>query len=141
MAFEYDIPVRFDDVDFAQIVYYPRFLHYFHLAFEEFFTQAGHPFHVVLGDEGTGWPMAHIETSFKKPVRFGDTVRVRMDVLRVGKSSTTMRYRVTKVGESEICAEAVSTFVCVRIESLKKQSIPDVYRQLFEAHAVKESNA
>ena len=35
MAFVYATPVRFADVDHAGIVYYPRFFHLFHLAFEE----------------------------------------------------------------------------------------------------------
>ena len=35
--FVFSTPVRFADVDHAGIVYYPRFFHYFHLAFEELF--------------------------------------------------------------------------------------------------------
>ena len=34
-AFVHSTPVRFADVDHAGIVYYPRFFHFFHLAFEE----------------------------------------------------------------------------------------------------------
>ena len=39
MAFRTPIKVCFADIDNAGIVYYPRFLHYFHLAMEEFFAQ------------------------------------------------------------------------------------------------------
>ena len=37
MAFRATIRVCFSDIDNAGIVYYPRFIHYFHLAMEEFF--------------------------------------------------------------------------------------------------------
>ena len=37
--FSHTFPVRFADVDHAGIVYYPRFFHYFHAAFEEFFRR------------------------------------------------------------------------------------------------------
>ncbi len=37
MAFRSLLKVRFGDIDHAGIVYYPRFLHYFHVALEEFF--------------------------------------------------------------------------------------------------------
>jgi acyl-CoA thioesterase FadM len=37
MAFRSQLIIRFGDIDRAGIVYYPRFLHYFHVALEEFF--------------------------------------------------------------------------------------------------------
>src|SRR5262249_13069736 len=37
--FTYATPVRFADVDHAGIVYYPRFFHMFHVAFEELWRQ------------------------------------------------------------------------------------------------------
>ena len=39
MAFRSRLKIRFGDIDHAGIVYYPRFLHYFHVALEEFFGQ------------------------------------------------------------------------------------------------------
>ena len=39
MAFRAPINVCFSDIDNAGIVYYPRFMHYFHLAMEEFFKE------------------------------------------------------------------------------------------------------
>ena len=39
MAFRTPIKVCFSDIDNAGIVYYPRFMHYFHLAIEEFFSK------------------------------------------------------------------------------------------------------
>ena len=38
MPFRTPIKVWFGNIDNAGIVYYPRFMHYFHLATEEFFT-------------------------------------------------------------------------------------------------------
>ena len=36
--FELTFPVRFDDVDAAGLVYYPRLLDYCHVGLEDFFT-------------------------------------------------------------------------------------------------------
>ncbi len=44
MAFHTRIKVRFGDEDHAGIVYFPRFLHFFHCAFEDFFDEQGHPY-------------------------------------------------------------------------------------------------
>jgi len=38
MAFRSQLKIRFGDIDRAGIVYYPRFMHYFHVALEEFFA-------------------------------------------------------------------------------------------------------
>jgi 4-hydroxybenzoyl-CoA thioesterase len=38
MAFRSQLKIRFGDIDRAGIVYYPRFLQYFHVALEEFFA-------------------------------------------------------------------------------------------------------
>lgn len=35
MAFRAPIKVCFSDIDYAEIMYYPRFLHYFHVALED----------------------------------------------------------------------------------------------------------
>jgi 4-hydroxybenzoyl-CoA thioesterase len=35
MAFRSQLKIRFGDIDHAGIVYYPRFLHYFHVALED----------------------------------------------------------------------------------------------------------
>jgi 4-hydroxybenzoyl-CoA thioesterase len=38
MAFYVLFKIRFGDIDRAGIVYYQRFMHYFHVALEEFFA-------------------------------------------------------------------------------------------------------
>ena len=38
MAFRSQLKIRFGDIDRAGIVHYPRFMHYFHVALEEFFA-------------------------------------------------------------------------------------------------------
>src|SRR5690606_1601196 len=72
MAFTTRARVRFGDEDHAQIVYYPRFFHFFHCAFEDFFDQQGFPYRACLAVDRVGWPAVHAEADFERPVRFGD---------------------------------------------------------------------
>ena len=51
MAFKTSLRVRFGDEDHAQIVYYPRFFHFFHCAFEDFFDHQGHPYRACLDED------------------------------------------------------------------------------------------
>src|SRR5687768_13915753 len=91
--FACEIPVRFGDVDHARIVYYPHFFHFCHVAMEELFAKAvGVPYHEVIGRERLGYPTVHIETDFEKTVGFGETLRMEVSVLRIGKSSVDFRF-------------------------------------------------
>ena len=80
MAFRTTIPVRFGDVDHAGIVYYPRFYIYFHEAFEDLFNQAGHSYFKMLDGDRIGFPTVHVETDFKAPLRYGDSLDIDLVV-------------------------------------------------------------
>jgi 4-hydroxybenzoyl-CoA thioesterase len=100
-AFSFATPVRFADVDHAGIVYYPRFFHLFHLAFEELFRQRMGPRAYVdlLDRQRLGFPAVRAEAEYRHPLRFGDTAEIEVTVARLGRSSITFRYRVYRAGE------------------------------------------
>ena len=67
MRFRARLSVRFGDIDHAGIVYYPRFLHYFHVALEEFFSRRlGRPYHRCLDDERVGLPTVRLEIDLNR---------------------------------------------------------------------------
>ena len=102
--FIYTTPIRFADVDHAGIVYYPRFFHFFHLAFEELFRQRmGARAYVTLLDERkVGFPAVRAEADYKSPLRFGDTADIEVTVARLGGRSITFRYRVWRAAEPNL---------------------------------------
>jgi hypothetical protein len=62
MAFRSKLKIRFGDIDRAGIVYYPRFMHYFHVALEEFFAaELGIEYHTVVDTHRIGLPTVHLE--------------------------------------------------------------------------------
>jgi 4-hydroxybenzoyl-CoA thioesterase len=134
MAFRTEIQVRFGDEDHAGIVYFPRFLHFFHCAFEDFFAAHGHPYKQVLDDDGTGWPAVHVETSFHSPLRFGDVFEVTVDVERLGTKSATFRYRGRRREDGQDVASARITVACIDMKTFRAKPIPEVYRRIFEGH-------
>jgi 4-hydroxybenzoyl-CoA thioesterase len=100
-AFVYRTPVRFADVDHAGIVYYPRFFHLFHLAFEELFrARLGARAYVDLLDrDQVGFPVVRAECDFASPLRFGDDAEIELTVARLGGKSVTFRYRVFRAAD------------------------------------------
>ena len=103
MPFVYAEPVRFADIDHAGIVYYPRYFHYFHLAFEELWrARVGPRAYVELLDrDRVGFPAVRASCDYLAPLRFGDTVEIEVSVTKLGGKSIAFRYRVFRAAEGD----------------------------------------
>jgi len=132
MSFRYERPVRFADEDHAQIVYYPRFFHFFHEAFEEMFAAHGIPYRQCL-DENVGWPAVHAEADYKRPVRFGDRLGIVVSIARIGETSVTCEYVGTRVGDAEPAVTGKIVVACLDMATMRSQPIPAKYRALLES--------
>jgi 4-hydroxybenzoyl-CoA thioesterase len=136
MIFRTQLKVRFGDEDHARIVYFPRFFHFFHVAFEDFFEAEIHPYRDSL-DAQVGWPAVHAEADFIQQVRFGDVLEIGVGVERVGKSSATFLYEGHKVGTQDGPAVRGKIVVaCIDMNTMRAQPIPERYRTVFERHVV-----
>ena len=133
MTFRASIPIRFGHEDHAGLVYFPRFLHFFHCAFEDFFAAQGRPYKQVLDDDGLGWPTVHVEVDYKSPLRFGDRFDIDVWVHELGHKSATFAYRGSCAGR--LVADARITVACVDLRVFEAIPIPPRYRRMFEAHA------
>jgi 4-hydroxybenzoyl-CoA thioesterase len=133
MAFRSNLKIRFGDIDRAGIVYYPRFMHYFHVALEEFFAgELGIEYHAVVETHRIGLPTVHLESDFSRPFSYGDNIEVEVRVLKIGLSSVTFGYRVFKEGEVDPRIVGHNVTVCLDMDTLQKMDIPAWLRQLFE---------
>ncbi|HJL20032.1 MAG TPA: thioesterase family protein [Sandaracinaceae bacterium LLY-WYZ-13_1] len=133
MAFTSRIRVRFGDEDHAQIVYYPRFFHFFHCAFEDFFDEQGFPYRDCLDVDRVGWPAVHAEADFDRPVRFGETLEMEVRVTRIGDKSATFAY-LGRRGDGEVACRGSIVVACIDMGTYRGRPIPDKYRALFEKH-------
>jgi 4-hydroxybenzoyl-CoA thioesterase len=107
-----EFPVRFGEIDLARVVYYPRYFHYFHQAFEQWFEEAlGVSYPELVNAQNIGFPSVHVETDFKAPLRYGDRVRVEIEVVEIGTRVTT---------------------VAINNDSFKSIVIPPEWRERFE---------
>lgn len=135
MAYTMESAIRFADVDHARILYYPRFLHYFHCAFEEFFEHAcGFPYHRVLNEHRIGFPTVHVEVDFRQPLRFGDHIQITLEVERIGGKSVTWNYRVLRKETAQVCAEGKVVTACMSMDTYQGIETPPQYREWFKKH-------
>ena len=133
MTFRSQLKIRFGDIDRAGIVYYPRFMHYFHVALEEYFAgELGIEYHDMVETHRIGLPTVHLESDFSRPFSYGDKIEVEVSVLNVGRSSLTFGYRVFKQRESNPRITGRNVTVCLDMYTFRKMEIPDWFRQLLE---------
>jgi 4-hydroxybenzoyl-CoA thioesterase len=141
MAYEHRRVVRFDDVDFARLVYFPRLFVYCHHAFEDFFRdEVGVPYAVMLQQRGVGFPVVSTSADFEAPLRFGDPVRTVMETLKVGAHSLTNRYRLYHEGRNVLCAEVRIVTASISMERIASVAVPEDVRQTFLRHLADPAN-
>lgn len=126
MVFSAPIKVCFADIDNAGIVYYPRFMHYFHLAMEEFFSSImGLDYSAVLHEKNVACPTVHVECDFKRRMKYGDQINMEVRILKIGQSSITWGYRGYLHGdEKTIVVEGSNITVCTRTDTFEKIDVP-----------------
>jgi 4-hydroxybenzoyl-CoA thioesterase len=130
MAFRTPIKVSFADIDNAGIVYYPRFMHYFHLAMEEFFSSViGIDYSAVLHEKNLSCPTVHVECDFKQRIKYGDCIDMEVRIMNIGRSSITWGYRGCLHNSLEVVVvEGNNVTVCVRTDTFEKLDVPSWLR-------------
>jgi YbgC/YbaW family acyl-CoA thioester hydrolase len=134
-VFAVEYPIRFQEVDAAGIIFYPRVLEICHDAFVEFLASIGFP----LADTLKGsWimPVRHAEADYLRPLRFGDRIEVALvaaqTVQRQPPTEVTLGYRLANLetGHPSAVAQTVHTFVDRR--TFERVPIPEGLERAFK---------
>jgi len=131
MPFRKQIKVCFGDIDNAGIVYYPRFMHYFHLAMEEFFmSEMAIDYSDVLHKHNVSLPTVHLEADFRRRLRYGDQINIEVRVINIGRTSIAWGYRGYRLmDEEENVLEGHNVTVCVKTDTFEKTDVPEWLRK------------
>jgi 4-hydroxybenzoyl-CoA thioesterase len=134
-AYRTKLKVRFGDIDQAGIVYYPRFLHYFHIALEEFFShELGIDYPTVVLQHRIGLPTVHLETDFRKPLRYGDVFEVEVRVLSIGETSIKFGYTAYFENKDVVALEGHNITVCIEMQTFEKKNVPGWLKEKLAAY-------
>jgi 4-hydroxybenzoyl-CoA thioesterase len=133
MPFTSIYKIRFDDVDGAGILYYPRYFHLCHQALEDSFDR-GAPlsYPELIHERRLGLPTVAVESNFTAPLEYGDTVTVSMTVESIGTSSLILGFRIQRESDGAECFHARITTVLTDLDSRKSTPFPDELRFFFE---------
>ena len=105
--------IRFKHVDYAGIVFYPRFLEMLNDLVEDWFEEAlERPFSKI--HETNGIPTVDLKVQFKKAARLGETLTKKLWVINLGGASVTCGFRFEDE-QGKTCLEGEVTLVNVAI--------------------------
>ena len=135
MAYTSTQKIRFDDVDGAGIVYYPRFLHLCHAAFEDFFDDvAPFSYPALIRERRLGFPTVHVEANYRSPLAYGDTAIVTVGVTRVGTTSIGMHYEIRRRRDSGLAFSADITAVLINLDHGRPVPLTDELKAVFSRY-------
>lgn len=132
----FDRPVRFEDIDAAQIVFFGRFFGYCHDALEAFFEGLEGGYANLVMNRHIGFPAVHVESDFKSPLRYGDTARIAVTVVKIGTKSATLRFDITRSDSDVAVANVTIVHAISDLSKLHAIEIPTDVRALLEKHLV-----
>ena len=140
MSFKTKLRYRFGDIDEAGIAYYPKLLHYFHCAFEDWWSDAlGRPYPALLQQDKLGLPAVKLEVEFYSPVKYGDEPWVHLGILRIGNSSVEFAFWMTRGDDpTPLCRARVVT-AAMDMGTMQGRKLPDIWRERFAEFALSEA--
>lgn len=117
------IQIRYNDIDLSGHVNNGVFHEYFDLGRTHYFED-------VLGENAltkkTHVIIVQVNTTYVKEIFFGDAIQLVSKVIRFGTKSFTMLQAILRESDNgmEICAFAVTTFVCINYTTQATHAIP-----------------
>ena len=109
--------IRFKHVDYAGIVFYPRFLEMLNDLVEDWFEEAlDRPFSKI--HETNGIPTVDLKVQFKKAARLGEILTKNLWVIRLGGSSINCGFEFLDE-QGKTCLEGEVTLVNVAFQENK----------------------
>lgn len=130
-AFAEERAIRFQDVDAAGIIFYPRLFEYCHDLLVAFFAHAGAPLHENLRAPTWLAPIRHAEADYFKPLRFGDRVEVAIVAAVLTDSEVSLGFRIARAGRDEVCAVAQSVHTFVDPGTFQRRPVPEPLSSAF----------
>lgn len=123
--------IRFKHVDYAGIVFYPRFLEMLNDLVEDWFEEAlERPFSKI--HETNGIPTVDLKVQFKQPARLGEILTKKLWVIKLGGASVHCGFSFEDEND-KTCLEGEVTLVNVGISddrgNIKAEAFNDTMKE------------
>lgn len=125
--------VRFQDVDAAGTVFFPRVLEMFADTYLALLDDGGLDLPRRLREGGWVAPIVHAEVDFLAPMRFGDAFLAEIVATHVGSTSFAVGHRLRAAGGGKVLAVGHTAHVVVDATTFRPTPVPSDLRAALRA--------
>lgn len=138
VSYSCEFPIRFNDIDAAGIVYFPRLLHFCHCALEDFVTDRSARSYRRYVQDGIVFPVVKVEGGFFERVHYRDRLQVRVTCEEIRTHAFRIRYDLSVVpgeggGVPKPSARITIAQAVTRTQDFALQDVPDDLRAALES--------
>lgn len=127
--------VEFSETDMAGIVHFSNYFRWMESCETAFYRTLGVPLVSFVPGQVVGWPRVSAKCDYRAPLRFNDTVEVRLFVKEIRTRAVVLLFQFRKVAhgktERELCAQGEITAVSVTHDArgnMVAAPIPEAFR-------------
>lgn len=121
--------VRFQDVDAASTVFYPRFFEYASDVYVAHLDTAGIKLRSLLESRSLAIPLRRAESDFRHPLFFSDRFVTELVAARVGGTSFSLGFRIVSEDRARVHAVLQTVHVCLDLGTGRPTPVPDAIRR------------
>ncbi len=120
------VKVYYEDTDAGGVVYYGNYLRFLERARTEFLLDHGISV-AELHNQGLFFAVTHVDISYRRPARLGETINITTEIFEMKKASTVFKSLILR--NDTLLVEAYVTFACIDKEG-KARRLPAELRRL-----------
>lgn len=128
--YEFEWVCRWDHVDPAQRVYFPRIAQACHQAGEQLMVDVGWPYWENPTAHDMHLPVVETGYSFKRPITIGDRIDIEVEV-DIGESSLRLEF-IGRNNDGQVVFTGFEQHVCVPTDEDESVPLPPGLREALE---------
>lgn len=132
--FRHRLRVRYAECDAQGVVFNAHYITYFDTAITELWREAIGSYSAML-EAGTDIVVAEVTVRYLAPARFDEELDIAAEVQRLGDTSMTTDFMVTRAGEDGLLTKGQIRHVFVDTRAGAKKPIPDDLRRALAPYA------
>lgn len=123
---EYVTEVKFSEVDSLKIVWHGHYIRYFEDAREAFGRKYGIGY-LDIYDQGYSIPLVDVSCQYKRPLKYGDVIRIRCTLLNTAAAKIIFKYQIWKTDSDDLIAEGKTTQVFLDLNGELQLYAPEYF--------------
>jgi acyl-CoA thioester hydrolase len=120
--------VRWSECDLQGVVFYPQYLAYLDHTVTELWREAIGPYAEMVGEHGVDMVVAEAGMRYRGSARFDDELEIAASVTRLGDTSLTTSYSISRLADGELLTDGELRHVFVDPVDFGKRQMPERVR-------------